>query len=263
MNEPTPAKLDPINERHDAPGPKGLLRLIAEHPLVVLIGIIASIVGCLLSWVFGVWPITPKRELTYSVQPVRTAFVEVNHPSDIIVTYKGRPIAGDLTAAQVMIYNAGELPIRRKDLLLNHVTLVVSNAAIIERSFSRGPIEGTDFSLRTNLESGTLPMDWEILEKGDNPIIQILYAGKRNLPITLQGRVEGQLQGIKESPWPYIERKRYTKLKLFFHYQIVVTLIMVISGTIILNWIRSRRIAYAVWIAISFLGSVLYWLFVS
>jgi hypothetical protein len=109
-------------------------------------------------------------------------------------------MAGDLTAAQVMIWNRGREPIRHEDIL-RPIILAVSNAPIIERSFSREPLAGSDFQLDTNLSAGQLSMDWKILERGDTPIIQIVYAGKRDLPILLDGRIVGQ-QGPKQLPWP-------------------------------------------------------------
>jgi hypothetical protein len=171
---------------------KGILRLIAEHPLAVLIGIIASVLGVIVSVYFGVWPVFPKRELTYSIQPIRTAIVEVNSQSGIGVTYKGQPVNKDISAAQITVYNAGAEPIRREDII-SPIELVVSNGIIVERSFSAPPLPGTEFQLATNLVSGRLALDWKILEKGDKAVIQIVYLGKRDLPIILQGRIVGQV----------------------------------------------------------------------
>jgi hypothetical protein len=176
--------------------------------LICFVGALASIAALAL----GIWPIVPKRVLIYSVQPVRTAIVQVNQASDITLFYKGKRINGDLTAAQIMIGNSGKEPIEDKDILVP-ITLVVSNAEILERSFSAAPLAGTDFILSTNLASGRLEMNWRILERGDTPIIQILYAGKRDLPIVLEGRIKGQTTP-KQVSWPRKEKPKIEELCL-------------------------------------------------
>ena len=180
-----------------------IARLCKEHPLVGPIGVVgalASIIAIPLAIVFRIRPTVPKPELTYAIQPVRTAIVQVNRTSDIGVTYKRKPIHGDLTAAQIMIANAGKEPIEAKDVLVP-ITLVVSNAEILEYSFSTPPLAGTAFSLGANLPTNRLSMSWKVLEHGDNPVIQILYAGERNAPIMLEGRIQGQ-PALKEVKWP-------------------------------------------------------------
>jgi hypothetical protein len=159
----------------------------SKHPIVFLIGL----AGAIASIYFGFWPKYPHRELTYAIQPVRTAIVQVNQKSDIVVTYKGKPVVGDLEAAQIMIANAGQEPIERNDIL-SPLALVVSNATIVERSLSVPAKIGTEFTLSTNLGTPRLSLDWKVLERGDNPVIQVLYAGERNASIALEGRTKGQ-----------------------------------------------------------------------
>lgn len=176
-----------------------LLRFFSNHPTLGVLGALGSIAS-IIALPYTIWPQVPKRELTYCIQPIRTTLVEVNQKSDIAVTYKGTPISGDLTAAQIMIGNAGSEPIRREDIV-TPIVLSVSNASIIETSLSTPPLRGTEFRVDTSLASGHLGMDWKILEKGDNPVIQIVYSGKRDLPIVLTGRIVGQAYP-KEILWP-------------------------------------------------------------
>lgn len=177
-----------------------ITRLCKEHPVVGPLGVlgaIASIVAIPLAIALWIWPTVPKRELTYAIQPVRTSIVQVNRQSDIAVTYRGTPIIGDLTAAQVMIANAGDLPIEESDIL-SPLVLVISNATYVETSMSVQAKQGTVF-LPIPIKEG-VHLNWKTLERGDSPVIQILYAGKRDAPITLEGRIKGQ-NSIKQVAW--------------------------------------------------------------
>ncbi len=190
---------------------QSITQFISKHPVAIFIGFlgaIASIIAVPLAIWFGVWPTLPKRELTYAIQPVRTAIARVSQPSDITIIYKGTAITGDLIAAQVRISNAGKEPIEGNDIL-SPVSLVVSNAKIVECSISVPAKQGTEFVIHSNV---AVPLDrtnlsWKILERGDNPVIQVLYAGKAESPIYLVGRIKGQ-DAIMQTSWPSVGMKR-------------------------------------------------------
>jgi hypothetical protein len=180
---------------------------ISRNPYMVLIVIVVGILGALASIYFGFWPKYPHRELTYAVQPVRTAIVQVNHASDIAVTYKGKPIQGDLSAAQIMIVNAGQEPIEANDIKVP-ITLSISNAVILERYYNTNELAGTGFIVGTNFPSNSISVDWQLIERRDKPIIQIVYAGNRDASITLEGRIKGQ-GAPKQVSWPSDSKPRW------------------------------------------------------
>jgi hypothetical protein len=135
-----------------------------------VVGALASIVAVPLAVIFWLWPVTPKRDLTYAIQPVRTSIVQVNQASDIAVTYKGKPINGDLSAAQIMIANAGKEPIEQSDII-SPIAFAISNASIVEFSVSVPPKTGTDLTVTATLGSNRVALAWKILERGDNPVM--------------------------------------------------------------------------------------------
>ena len=94
---------------------KGLLGFFS-HPIVGILGSVASVVGLVLA-VYFYFLSTRARDLTYHIHPVRTPIVQSTLASDIAVTFKGSPIKGDLTAAQVAVWNRGKEPIRAEDIL--------------------------------------------------------------------------------------------------------------------------------------------------
>ena len=185
-----------------------IARVCKDHPLVGPLGVlgaIASIVAIPLAVVLWLWPTVPKRQLTYAIQPVRTSLLQVNSKSDIAVTYKGKPIDGDLTAAQIMIANAGDLAIDETDML-SPLVLVISNASYVETSLSVPAREGTLFHTKA-IDTNAVKLAWKTLERNDNPVFQVVYCGKRDAAIMLYGRIKGQ-DAITQAPWPSVAKSR-------------------------------------------------------
>jgi hypothetical protein len=139
--------------------------------------------------------------------------VQVNHASEIAVTYKGKPIKGDLSAAQIMIVNAGQEPIEANDIKVP-ITLCISNAEILERYYNTNELAGTGFVVGTNFPSNSISVDWQLIEQRDKPIIQIVYAGNRDASITLEGRIKGQ-GAPKQVSWPSDSKPRWQVISWF------------------------------------------------
>lgn len=177
------------------------MHVIATHPYgIPFMGGIASIVAIPLALLL--WKALPRhRELTYAIQPIRTTLAQSIENIHILVSFQGKDITNDLNVAQVMLFNAGREPIESSDIVQD-ISLVVSNASILAVSYSVPPKAGTDIMLHTNAFTDRIVMHWKILEKGDKPVFQVLYAGKRDAPITLEGRIKGQ-ESIPLSSWEY------------------------------------------------------------
>ncbi|MGA2865679.1 MAG: hypothetical protein ABSF95_14495 [Verrucomicrobiota bacterium] len=218
---------------------------VERHPaafwLLNLLGSIASLV-CLY---IALYPRNPQSRLTYSVQPVRTTIVKKSRASDLSVTYQGMSITDDITAAQVAIENTGWQPIRTDDIITKP-EIVVSNSRILGVGISVPALEGTDFHLLTNqMASGRVQLDWRILEKGDKPVVEVIYAGDTEVPIGIQGRIVGQTQPKRVS-WPAVD-KGVTSLPalrtvLFIAGSLIglVVLVVVISSIVV----RIRKSLY-------------------
>jgi hypothetical protein len=80
-------------------------------------------------------------------------------------------------------------------------------------------------------------LSWKILERGDNPVIQVVYAGKRDAPITLEGRIKGQ-QSIKQVAWPAASAAAMWRLFVTF---MVGGVIGLAAGLIVLPAKSTRR----------------------
>lgn len=176
-------------------------RFFSENSRLGSWGSVASIFSIPLAIALWVWPVLPERELTYSIQPSRSAIIQSNQPADLHVSYKGVGITGDLTAAQVAIENTGKEPIRSNDVIKS-LWLVLTNTQILDAHISTPALDGTQFRINTNaMASGRIGVDFTILEKGDRPVVGIIYAGNISQPIALEGRVVGQPHP-KKTDWP-------------------------------------------------------------
>jgi len=173
-----------------------ILNFISAHPFGVLVaffGALASIMA--LGPAYFPWWTAPKRALLYCISPTRTQIIQATKVSDIAVTYKGLPLTGNVTAAQIAVWNDGREPIRGEDILTPIVLLTSTNVSILEVSILKTNRAASAFRLLTdsdNLAVGRLGMDWKILQKNDGALIQVLYAGTPDQPIELSGEIVGQ-----------------------------------------------------------------------
>jgi hypothetical protein len=178
---------------------KWLMLFFTAHPLfglICFVGAIASIIALL----FAVcpWITSPKRNLVYCVNPIRTPIVQSVQTSDVSLSYKGRPVSGNVTVAQVAIWNAGREPIRSEDILGPIILRTPDDAAMLEIKPLKITREVIGFALATtNTPSSEAQLGWKILERNDGVLLQITYAGTVTAPIKLEGTIVGQ-QSIHE-----------------------------------------------------------------
>jgi hypothetical protein len=170
-----------------------ILQFFTAHPLLGFIGCLgslASIIGLLFS-VFP-WLAAPRKDLSFCVNPVRTPIVQIARPTDVSVSYKGNPVKGNVTAAQIAIWNAGREPIKGDDVL-TPIILHTGTNQIMEASILKATREVSGFQLDSNnIGSNSIGMKWRILEKNDGALLQIVYSGDVNVPVIFEGVLIGQ-----------------------------------------------------------------------
>jgi hypothetical protein len=170
--------------------PRRTLISFFAHPSVGIIGTVASVIGIPLAIYFYVASrATP--DLTSYVNPVRTEVVKHGTVSELTVLFKGAPISSDITATQVAIWNAGRAPIRREDVL-TPVSIHV-DAPILEATLRKRTRAVTNLAVDTSdIRNGTVRLTWRILEGGDGGVVQLIYAGDVDRPISVDGTIVGQ-----------------------------------------------------------------------
>ena len=176
---------------NDAPK-QGLLLTFFSHPITGFVGVTASVVAIPLAFYFY-YGAEKNPKLVLQSHPVRTAIVQANRVSDLSVSFRGKSVTNDVSAVQLVIWNAGKSPIRHEDILQSVTIVSGPNCPILEASIRHTTRPITGFNLITNeIAQGRITFDWKILEHNDGASIQILYAGPPQKLFENEGAVIGQ-----------------------------------------------------------------------
>ena len=118
-----------------------------SNPWIGVAGTVASIFGLILAVYFYVEG-KQSRHLMLNLNPSKAVVVKSGQASRLTVSYNGSPITSDITAAQIEMWNAGNTPIR-KDNLLDPLTIVIDNAVVLEASIRKVSRPVTQVALNT------------------------------------------------------------------------------------------------------------------
>lgn len=165
------------------------LKKFFSNPLVGGIGSVASVLGLAAAVYFFVAS-QRHRELRCYANPVRTPVVKMGQSSRLAVFHDDQRVATNLTAAQLVVWNAGTESIRRNEIL-EDALISVPKGKILEANIRSVSRELCNFSASID-DDGQLRLEWEILEKDDGASIQILYTGTPDDDILIKGVIEGQ-----------------------------------------------------------------------
>jgi len=153
--------------------------------MVNVLGLFGLLFG-IYSWLDG----KKERKLTFYLSPTRTPIVQKGKLESLSVAFMGKPIDGDVSSAEVQIWNAGKEPIHKADILKPITLRIGSNQPIHQIGvFANRDVIGQSIGKGASEE---LLVDWNILEKGDAIRLQLIYSGDVTAPVTLNGVVVGQ-----------------------------------------------------------------------
>jgi hypothetical protein len=177
-------------------GPNPVFAFFA-NPWVGIVGSVASILGVLLAAYFYFQSVS-YPELVYYVNPARAVVVKQGTASRLTVSFDGRPVAQDVTATQVAIWNRGREAIRRTAVLQPIIIRTEPRVPILEATIRKKSREVVALDLdQTRLVDGEVSVSWNILEQGDGGVVQLVYAAGPDTKIQCLGVIEGQ-PGIRE-----------------------------------------------------------------
>lgn len=166
-----------------------------KKPWWTVIGNIGAVVGIislpLSLWLYFASVVSPG--LTFRVNPAKAVVVKSGQSSRLRVTLNGKPVKTDITAAQVAVWNSGRAPIARSSVLEGLVITTPPNVPILEASIRKSTRGISNVRLdTTQISKGRLRVGWQILEKNDGAVIQIVYAGSPNANINARAAIIGQ-----------------------------------------------------------------------
>lgn len=167
------------------------------NPWIGIVGSLASLVGVILAVYFYV-AASRYPELVYYISPARAVVVKQGTASRLAVSFDGRPIAQDVTAAQLSIWNRGKESIRRGAILQPLVIRTDGKAPILEATIRKKSRDVVQLELnQSKMGAGELELSWNVLESGDGGLLQIVYAGGPDVGLQCYGVFEGQ-RAIRE-----------------------------------------------------------------
>jgi hypothetical protein len=230
MNDETEAKSEP----QAAVPQKGFFSKIFYHQNFNVLAGLLGIVGTILAIFFYEASIR-EPNLTYYISPTRAAFVQKKNLNNFSVTYQGLAITGDLSSAEIQIWNDGKAAIHKADIL-KPITLKTPNGEpFYTEYFTNNDVVGFELLNSSNMQSGVLTMDWKILQHNDGVKLQVIYGGSVDLPLTLNGVIEGQQQGITHYQSKNVSWKN--KLAIFFIAPIILLVGLFLLGISLLKWV--------------------------
>jgi hypothetical protein len=173
---------------------EGLLQFLSR-PIVVLVGVIGAVASIIaIPLAIYLYRRGDKRlGLAYKIHPVRTQIVRAGAASRLSVIHDGRKIKTDITAVHLAIWNQGRESIRQGDMLRPLIIQTEDHAPILEASIRMATRDVIGLKLdESKCDLGQLDVSWDILEKDDGGIVQIIYEGPPELQIMAYGIPEGQ-----------------------------------------------------------------------
>ena len=222
-------------------------------PLHLLGIIIWVITGISLSLAFYFYTEAQKLpQLSYTVKPLRGVVVRSGHSSKMVVRYGNDVIETDITAAQIVFWNEGKRAIKKPDILKPVTIRTEKNAQILEVSNLRCTREVIHPALtRNELATGVTTVTWDILEQGDGCTAQIIYEGKPDLDIYVDGIVENQKNiNLIASPEGKIYRQAFNRpaRKAFELYAVFILIFGILMVFVLISPMASN--SFPVWIRI-------------
>jgi hypothetical protein len=192
---------------------------IAKNPKIGLLGTISSVIAIPLAIVLFVLG-ENDREILYAVS-APTAIVRSGRLSDLKLYSHGSEITSDVSSLQVVIWNIGRGPVRRENVLSARHEVIISfeSPTVILDVFAKPTRSIVEVEVdKKNSVRGQISCSWNILEREDGVIFEILYVGSPGINISNSIRVDGVIEGKRQ-----IKRVPSRDLTAWFLAAILVT----------------------------------------
>jgi hypothetical protein len=197
-----------------------------RHPIAQAISYFVGLLGIGLA-VYFYFAGQARPDLTYYIHPARTVVVKAGEASDLTITHRGTVLSGNVSAANIAIWNAGREAIKSEDVLSPITISTGPKHPILEakvRKVSRSLI-GASLDVK-EFPAGRSTLTWRILEQNDGMSLQVIYSGDADVPIVVAGSVIGQSSPSQqqysgklrtpEQQYEHVKTLRFTSVLVIF-----------------------------------------------
>lgn len=195
--------------------------------------IISSAISIVITIIFGYYFLyagIKERKPTFFVDPTRTTILDKENAANaplLLLKSNGDTVTSDVTSLYFYFFNQGKETIKRENIYSPLKIVMSDSAEILDFKVVKvaRPVSGIEVTRDTT--SNALFIDLKVLEQDDGLVGQIIFEGKKNSWI----KMEGGIDGIKQF------ESRLTSIDpLYF---VVAVVIFLISSFVFL--LMSRR----------------------
>jgi hypothetical protein len=144
-------------------------------------GVILGLGGILSGYYFYIQSIQ-ERIPTFLISPVRASIVksDSNDLTDLSILYKGKPVQKNVVAVRIYMWNGGNLPIMKSDILRPIRIVFPEDAKILDYKILKHSRDVSNIEI-TSTNYSNVNLYFDILEHNDGVAIQVIYAPLRCL----------------------------------------------------------------------------------
>jgi hypothetical protein len=162
--------------------------------------VISSIISIIITIVFGYYFLyvgVRERKPTFYVDPVRTTILDKESVANaplLLLKSNGDTITSDVTSVYFYFFNQGEETIKQENIYSPLKIVLGDNAEILDYKVLKvsRPVSGIEVT-RDKI-GHTLNINLKALENSDGFVGQIIFEGKKDASIYLEGGIDGVKQ---------------------------------------------------------------------
>jgi len=188
------------------------VELIIKHN--VIISIFTGLVSCFLSIIFPVF-LAKKQKPKYAVKNQTIITNSESKFEGLEVLFYKKPIE-NLTLTRLYFWNAGNKSIRKRDTLIaTPISLSIpKNIDIYKIEYISTKDLSKTLEMKENSQSG-YEFSFDAMQKHDGVCFKILHSGKEDCPISIDGKLDGQIKIEKSNNDPDFPFNYYLVKMLF------------------------------------------------
>ena len=130
--------------------------------------------------------------LNFYENPAKATLINIGEVSNIKISVEGHGDVKQLTASQIAIWNSGSKSIKRSNVLEPFILYLPDGIDIIDATIKKTSRDIINFKVEPDFNKDIILISWDILEKDDGAIIQVLHTGNITSETMIGGIIEGQ-----------------------------------------------------------------------